>query len=182
MAVDKREPMETFPPGVEDILSFPLIQALHGRRARRFSLGASIPNGPLAFTSRHEPLPLTELEVMLVLTAAGGNTGWHFMIPHNDRYAPKLSPYPASAGGRTYPSSAGIHTSEVFFTDDYGTYLLETRDAPALVNPEDNELDLEALLDAHRTRVRKLSDERLNIPAAEPYTTPGARIGRVACS
>ena len=39
-----------FPPGVEDALGFPLIDALVGRRARRFSLGSSIPDGPLAFT------------------------------------------------------------------------------------------------------------------------------------
>jgi len=69
--------METraHPPGLQDVLTFPLIEALYGRRARRFSLGASIPDGPLAFTSRHDPLPLSELEQMLVLTAAAGNTG-----------------------------------------------------------------------------------------------------------
>jgi hypothetical protein len=56
-------------------------------RARRFSLGSSIPDGPLAFTSQHDPLPLTELEQMLVLTAAAGNTGWHYMIMRHARYA-----------------------------------------------------------------------------------------------
>ncbi len=47
-----------------------------GRRSRRFLLGASIPAGELAFTSRHEPLPLSRLEQLLVLTAVGGSTGW----------------------------------------------------------------------------------------------------------
>ena len=47
--------METkaHPPGLQDVLKFPLIEALYGRRARRFSLGASIPDGPMEFTSRH---------------------------------------------------------------------------------------------------------------------------------
>src|SRR5215216_7057648 len=87
--------METraHPSGLQDVLQFPLVDALFGRRARRFSLGASIPDGPLAFTSRHEPLPLTELEQMLVLTAAAGNTGWHYMIMRHAGYAPHLSNY-----------------------------------------------------------------------------------------
>ena len=40
--------METraHPQGLQDLLEFPLVEALYGRRARRFSLGASIPDGP----------------------------------------------------------------------------------------------------------------------------------------
>jgi hypothetical protein len=159
-----------FPPGIEDVLNFPLIEALFGRRARRFSLGASVPDGPLAFTSRHEPLPLTELEQMIVLTAAAGNTGWHHMITRHARYAPHLSNYSSAAGGRTFPSAAGFHTSEIFFTDDNGVYFFGTRDAPALAErSEDGSLDLKELLQAHHSRIRKLADGRLNIPAAEPY-------------
>jgi hypothetical protein len=164
--------METraHPSGLQDVLEFPLVEALFGRRARRFSLGASIPDGPLAFTSRHEPLPLSELEQMLVLTAAAGNTGWHYMIMRHARYAPHLSNYSGAAGGRTFPSAAGFHTSELFFTDDEGVYLFETRDAPALVEQTtDGPPDLDAILDAHRARIRKLSDGRLYIPAEEPY-------------
>jgi hypothetical protein len=38
--------METraHPPGLQDILEFPVDEALYGRRTRRFSLGASIPD------------------------------------------------------------------------------------------------------------------------------------------
>jgi hypothetical protein len=92
--------METraHPPGLQDVLQFPLVEALYGRRARRFSFGASIPDGPLAFTSRHDPLPLTELEQMLVLTAAAGNTGWHYMIMRHARYAPTSLTTPPPPG------------------------------------------------------------------------------------
>ncbi len=161
---------EPFPRGIEDVLSFPLSAALFGRRARRFSMGASIPEGPLAFTSRHAPMPLSDLEQMLVLTAAAGNTGWHYMIMRHARYAPHLSNYSAAAGGRTFPSAAGFHTSEVFFTNDEGVYLFATRDAPALIEPNpDASPDLEQLLEAHRARIRKLADGRLNLPPQEPY-------------
>ncbi|MDI6720183.1 MAG: hypothetical protein QMD46_11290 [Methanomicrobiales archaeon] len=67
---------EDYPPGFEEMRNFPLVGALMGRRSRRFLLGASIPAGELAFTSRHEPLPLSRLEQLLVLTAVGGSTGW----------------------------------------------------------------------------------------------------------
>lgn len=161
---------DTPPSALEQVRSFPLIEALFGRRARRFSLGASIPDGPLAYTSRHEPVPLTEFEQMMVLTAAGGNTGWHFMITRNPRYAPHLANYSAAAGGRTFPSAAGFHTSELFFTDDNGVYFFPTRDAPRLVERAPGApVDPQAVVDAHRKRVRKLHDARLNIPPAEPY-------------
>ena len=160
----------TLPRGYYDALEFPLVAALFGRRARRFSLGTTLPDGPLAYTSRHEALPLSDLEQMMVLTAAAGNTGWHYAITRHARYAPHLSNYSAAAGGRTFPSAAGFHTSEVFFTDDNGVYLFATRDAPALVErAADGSLDHEELLAAHRSRIRKLADGRLNIPAAEPY-------------
>jgi hypothetical protein len=155
---------------LQELLRFPFVDALFGRRSRRFFRGAEIPDGPLAYRSRHEPLPLSELERILVLTACGGNTGWHHSITRHDRYAPHLSNYPAAAGGRTFPSAAGFHTSELFFTDDSGTYLFQTRDAPALVpRAEDGTLSLVDLVLAHRSRIRKLSDQRVYIPPREPY-------------
>lgn len=159
------------PAGLEKTLAFPLMEALLGRRSRRFFRGASIPDGVLAYTSRHESLPLTEMEQMLLLTAVAGNTGWHYMIIRNARYAPHLSNYSCAAGGRTFPSAAGIHTSEIFFTNDQGIYFFPTRDAPALAErSEDGGLDLEGLLQALRARICKLAEGRLGLPPEEPYT------------
>jgi len=153
------------PLGLEAAIRFPLIEAIHGRRARRFSVGSSIPDGPLAYTSTAEPMPLNPLEQMMVVTAAAGNTGWHYLIPHNPNYVPNIPNYAGAAGGRTFPSSAGFHTTEFFFTDDEGIHFLPTRDAPALLErADDGSMDLNAYLQAHRARVRKLSDKRLHIP------------------
>jgi len=161
---------DNLPPGFEDMLRFPLIQALLGRRSRRFLLGAEISEGELTYASRYEPAPLTDLEKMVVLTAVAGNTGWHNMIMHNARYAPHLPNYAGAAGGRTFPSAAGFHTSEIFFTDDEGVYLLETRDAPALGEKQESGLfDLAELLKAHHGRVRKLAEGRLHLPPADPH-------------
>lgn len=153
------------PPGLEDAVAFPLIEAIHGRRARRFALGASQPDGPTAFTSRHKPMPLDELERMMVLTTVAGSTGWLNLHPFNPRYLPNIPNYAAAAGGRTFPSSAGFHTSEVFFTDDTGTYFFGTRDMHPEAHVTRSEgLDLNAYLDVHRKRIRKLTDKRLHIP------------------
>ncbi len=155
---------------LQDLLNFPFVDALFGRRSRRFFRGAEVPDGPLAFKSRHRPIPLSELERLLILTAAGGNTGWHNSITRHDRYAPHLSNYPAAAGGRTFPSAAGFHTAELFFTDDSGTYIFETRDAPAMGERQpDGTIDVLDLVMAHRSRIRQLSDKRIYLPPKEPY-------------
>jgi hypothetical protein len=55
-----------------EVATYPLLSALFGRRARRFGLGMSIPDGPLAYTSQHEPIPLNDLERTLLGESAGG--------------------------------------------------------------------------------------------------------------
>ena len=72
------------PAGLEDmlrdLLRFPLMEALTGRRSRRFCMGAEIPDGVFAFKSKHKSIPLSELEQLLLLSTMGGVTGWHFAI------------------------------------------------------------------------------------------------------
>jgi hypothetical protein len=154
---------------LDQLARFPLLDALYGRRSRRFALGDTIPDGPLAFESRHDPMPLTSLERMLVLTAMGGTTGWHYSITRHERYAPHMSNYSGGAAGRTFPSAAGFHTAELFFTDDSGTYFFPTRDAGALVDPEAEQVTPAVMVERHEQRLRKLSDERIHLPAKEPY-------------
>ena len=151
------------------LATFPLMEALLGRRSRRFALGDEIPDGPLAYRSKHQPLPLTELERMLVLSAMGGTTGWHYSITRHERYAPHVSNYAAGAAGRTFPSAAGFHTAELFFTDDSGTYFFPTRDAGALVDPATEAITPELMVERHADRFRRLSDRRIHLPAKEPY-------------
>jgi hypothetical protein len=60
---------------LNELLKFPLMEAIAGRRSRRFCMGAEIPDGVLAFKSKHKLLPLSEIEQLLVLTSMGGVTG-----------------------------------------------------------------------------------------------------------
>ena len=154
-------------PALQSALDFPLVQALLGRRSRRFGLGMALVDGPLAYTSQHDPLPLNETEQMLVLLAAAGNSGWNYLIPRQNAALSAIANYPAAAGGRTFPSAAGWHTTELFYTDDDGAYFFPTRDVPALAEPNvDGEFNMDELLAAHRARVRQLSKHRLQIAPA----------------
>ena len=160
-----------FPPGFQDMVDFGLIDALLGRRSRRFFMGAEIPDGVFAYRSQHDPVPLSELEKMLVVAACGGNTSWHHMIYRGRIYAPHLSNYAGAAGGRVFPSAAGFQTSQTFFTDDDGLYVLEMRDAPAFAERDtDGALNLDDFVTNVKRHVRKLHDGRLKIPSEVPIT------------
>jgi hypothetical protein len=154
---------------LSDLLKFPLLEGIAGRRSRRFCMGAEIPDGVLAFKSKQKPIPLSELEQLIVLASMAGVTGWHFGIIRHARYAPKLSNYCASPVGRTFPSAAGFITPELFFTDDNGTYFFPTRDFHPPMEIKDGKVDLEEFLTAHKKRIRKLSNKRLDIPHLEPH-------------
>ena len=167
-----------------DLAQFPLLDALYGRRSRRFPLGGEIPDGVLAYRSAHDPVPLSELERLLVLTAMGGTTGWHYAIMRHERYAPLLSNYSGGAAGRTFPSAAGFHTVELFFTDDSGTYVFPTRDARRAGRPGDRGGDGGADDRASRRADPRLSDERIHLPGRDPTwraTTPGSPTTPARC-
>lgn len=147
-----------------ELTRYPLFSAIIGRRSRRFPVGGRIPTGTLAFTSRRPVQPLSEVERATVLSFVAGVTGWHDGIAHHPGYAPALPNYSGSATGRTFPSAAGFHTSRLFFTDDTGSYLLNTRDEiPRAVD------SIEAWLSRTVDGIVQLSDRRLQIPREEPY-------------
>jgi hypothetical protein len=169
MSIDTGSSTDRQAAALRELAQFPLLEALYGRRARRISLGSTIPDGPLAYESPHDPLPLTELERMVVLTSMAGTTGWHYSITRNAHYAGHMANYAAGAAGRTFPSAAGFHTSELFFTDDSGTYMFPTRDAGALVDPADEEVTVDLMLERHASLLVKLDDKRIEFPREEPY-------------
>lgn len=155
---------------IGEMLHYPLWLALMGRRSRRFFRGAEIPDGVFQYKSRHAPMPLSEEEKLLLVTACGGNSSWHHLIYRGQRYAPHLSNYSAAASGRTFPSAAGFHTSQTFFTDDDGLYLLEARDAPPLAEAGPvAQVDPRQLLAELKRRVRRLEPQRLRLPPREPH-------------
>ena len=109
---------------------FPLLSALRDRRSRRFGLGMKMPDGPLAFESRHPPWPLTEEEEAALVFAACGITG-HVLA---DLSYARDGGGSIMAGlvGRTIASGDGLQTVSLVVTNDEATWLIRRpRELPA---------------------------------------------------
>ncbi|MBI4641185.1 MAG: hypothetical protein HY731_10855 [Candidatus Tectomicrobia bacterium] len=158
---------------IHNLWDFPLLGAVFGRRARRFALGMEMPNGPLAFRSRHAPIPLSELEQALLVSAATGVTGWNFGIPYSPGRDGEYSSYTLRLTGRTNPTAAGIGTPELFYTDDSGIYMTKLRDAtPSRLREFEGINDTKRMLAFYRHHIVKLSDKRLDLPRESPHISP----------
>lgn len=155
-----------------DLLDFPLFEAMMGRRARRFGLGMEIPSGPLAFKSRVAPEPLSQLERAVLVAAGTGVTGWSFGVPFGPDRPGEHAHYTHRFTGRTAPTAGGFGTPVLFFTDDEGMYVTNTRD----IDPDGiSDLDQEGTGAAERIMqvcdrcTTRLSHSRLDLPANPPH-------------
>lgn len=110
-----------------ELFDYPLLEAIYGRRARRFGLGMEIPSGPLAFKSTAEPAPLTELEQAVLVAAGTGVTGWNFGVPFGPDRPNSHAHYTQRFTGRTAPTAAGFGTPVLFTPTTNGTYLTDAR-------------------------------------------------------
>ncbi|MQY02692.1 hypothetical protein [Actinomadura macrotermitis] len=152
--------------GIDDALAFPALEAVFGRRARRFPLGGTL-TGPLEYSSAEVPLALSAQEEAVLVAAASGTTGvvleeWAFRDADGE---PTGGDKLASFTGRTYPSPLANHSTEVFWTNDDGTFVLPQRDGRPRAYVQDREPADHAL--AHKGAVR-LGVGRLDIPRARP--------------
>lgn len=159
---------------LEQVLGFPLFEALAGRRARRFGLGMEIPSGPLAFHSEKAPVPLDELERTLLVAAATGVTGWSFGIPFGPRTPESHAEFTLRFTGRPAPTAAGLGTPALFFTDDEGCYCTRTRDVrpDAMEALGEGETALDRMLAVCRENTIRIHDRRLDLPSAPPHVLP----------
>lgn len=173
-----QEPAETRPHAeAQDFRSYALLDALAGRRSRRFAKGMKLNGGPLMYGSLHPPAPLTGEEEAALAFAACGVTGYALAeLPYHTGSTPD-----AGGGnimkqfvGRTAPSADALHTVTVFVTNDDGTWMLRRpQDFPSteiagLVKAS-RERQLAELYE--RSRVR-LADKRIDVPRELPYLPP----------
>jgi hypothetical protein len=158
---------------LRDLFDFPLIEAIYGRRARRFGMGMEIPSGPLAFKSKALPAPLSELEHAVLVAAGTGVTGWNFGVPFGPDRPDSHAHYTQRFTGRTAPTAAGFGTPVLFHTDDAGTYLTNTRDTePTAMRELGGTDDTQRILEVGRRHTTQLSDRRLDLPAQPPHMLP----------
>jgi hypothetical protein len=141
--------------------SYPLFEALYGRRTRRFGLGFEMPEGPFRYASVHAPVPLSELEEALLIGAGAGFSGLAFWD------LPTPAPYRRHSG-RTFPTTRpGGHTA-LFFTNDEGFYVLDPDVAASKLREVETPDERGKLLDAYRSQRRLLRHGRFDVPRRVP--------------
>lgn len=153
---------------LQAVAEFPLLEAIFGRRSRRFGAGMEIPAGPLAYKSVQPARPLDEREIDILAALACGSLGWNEGIPYRDG-DPGLASYAFRLAGRSSPGGAGITTGELLYTNDSGTYIVRTRDiAPVDIRLHGPER-LHALMQQVRRHTTRLSSTRVEIPRVAPH-------------
>jgi hypothetical protein len=162
---------------LEEAWNVPLFEAIFNRRSRRFGLGMQIKRGPNAYHSEAEPLPLSLEEEAMLCMAATGMSGMNLAdMPHTrkeelagdevwDGNCNTMLEY----DGRTFPSPCGSHGTELFYTNDEGTYLVKIRGTHPERMREIAALDdLEKLVETFKERRTRIGEGRIDLPASMP--------------
>jgi len=143
--------------------SYPLFEALYGRRSRRFGLGFEMPEGPFRYKSAQAPVPLSEIEEALLVGAGAGFSGlafWDLPTPPPTLYLRR--------SGRTFPTTRpGGHTA-LFFTNDEALYVLDANVAASKLREIETPEERTKLLETYRAQRRELRRDRLDIPRRVP--------------
>jgi len=168
------EPVSAIEPA-QKAWNYSLFDAIFQRRARRFPLGAEMPGAVNPFKSDKEPVPLDEIEEAMLVAAGTGISGVNLSdIPFNGRDG---SNYCGNTliqfVGRTYASACASHGTELFFTNDEGTYLVKLRDSlPSQVQEFASLDDREKIVGAFRSNTVQVKEGRLDIPMMPGVTQP----------
>lgn len=168
------EPVNTIE-AVKRAWNYPVFDTIFQRRARRFPLGATMPGDLAPFTSTKEPVPLDEIEEALLVMAGTGISGTNLAdLPYDEKGGANFCGNTMlQFVGRTYASACGSHGTELFYTNDEGTYMVQFRDkTPEAVEEFAALDDREKIINAFRANTVKLSEGRLNIPMAPGVTQP----------
>jgi hypothetical protein len=156
---------------LDHLAGFPLLEAMFGRRSRRFGVGMTIPDGPLAYASAHPPLPLSDLERTVLVLCGAGVSGWHFGMEHTANGDPNAGcNYPVRLTGRVAPTTAGIGTPELIVSDDAGTFITRFRDLdPRRLRELQSAADLQELVGRVADNCVRLAAGRVALPAVDPH-------------
>ncbi|HVP04245.1 MAG TPA: hypothetical protein VMT90_01075 [Dehalococcoidia bacterium] len=168
------EPVNTLE-AVKQAWNYPVFDAIFQRRARRFPLGATMPGDLAPFTSAKEPVPLDEIEEAMLVMAGTGISGTNLAdLPYDEKGGANFCGNTMlQFVGRVYASACGSHGTELFFTNDEGTYMVQFRDkTPEAVQEFASLDDREKIIQSFRANTVKLSDGRLSIPMLPGVTQP----------
>ncbi|MBS1787808.1 MAG: hypothetical protein JST85_08805 [Acidobacteria bacterium] len=148
-----------------NLANYPLLDSLLYRRSRRFGLGMKM-DGPLAYQSQLQPMPLTEDEEALLVFAATGITGYALA---ELVYTPGKGDIMTHLPARTTASGDGAQSVIIFVINDTGTYMVRRPmdmtfdEVKTLIELTDNG----QFTEAYRLMRVKLKDER-SAPPLDP--------------
>jgi hypothetical protein len=154
------------PDRVNRAWNYPLLDAIFQRRARRIPWGGEKPGDVAPFQSNKDPFPLSQTEEALLVAAGAGVTGIALAdLPYTDDEGASLTGnLLIEFTGRTYPSPCASHGTELFFTNDSGTYYVNMRGRrPTKMMEYETEGDRQKIMDLYRSAVVRISEERLNL-------------------
>jgi hypothetical protein len=168
------EPVNTIE-AVKKAWNYPVFDAIFQRRARRFPLGATMPGDLAPFTSTKEPVPLDEIEEAMLVMAGTGISGTNLAdLPYDEKGGANFCGNTMlQFVGRVYASACGSHGTELFYTNDEGTYMVQFRDKTPDAMQEFQSLDdREKIIQSFRANTVKISDGRLEVPMVPGVTQP----------
>jgi hypothetical protein len=148
----------------QQVENYSLLNALRGRRSRRFGLGMEIPQGPFTYKSKHSPQPLTEEEEAALVFAGSGITG--YILADLSYGKGEGGNMLAGMMGRTIGSADSISTVSLFVTNDNATYYIKRpqniplSERAALIELAQNG----ELVELYRRLRVKIADKRTEIP------------------
>ncbi|NIP29469.1 MAG: hypothetical protein GTO02_03740, partial [Candidatus Dadabacteria bacterium] len=111
------------PKGFDIAANYSLLDSIFSRRSRRFGLGMEIPEGTLQYKSKYAPHPLSDLEEAFLVWAGTGTTG----LSLGDMPRTGIS-WLFQWTGRSWPCSCNSHSTELFYTNDEGIYMVRLFD------------------------------------------------------
>jgi hypothetical protein len=170
MAIQRTPAAGAAPAGLDDALAYPFFQTVFDRKSRRVGLGMSVDSDVLTYSSAYEPVPLSELEEALLCTAGTGLTGLNLADLDPAQGMSTLVQWTT----RTWPSSCSSHGTELFFTNDDGTYMLDLFGVVpepgeiATLSGKPQEAQVEWLLEQYRRARVELQPGRAPLPTALP--------------
>lgn len=159
----------------KQVFKYPLFQALAHRRTRRFPLGASIESGDRQYTSKHPPVPLSDLETALLCWAGAGINGTVSGDSPSDVAAQGNAL--GTWVGRTVPAACNVHNTKLFFTNDDGAFVYDPRRASKVVEIE-SEADTDRIMAYFKNDCVKLFDGRAEFLSAGGHGVNNWNVGK----
>jgi len=155
--------------GLDSALNFGFYDAIFSRRSRRFGLGMEMNDGTLSHKSNFKPVPLSLLEEAMLIWAGTGMTG----LSLGDLPRTGIS-WLFHWTGRSWPCSCNSHSTELFYTNDNGVYMMRLFDLlpevgqTSIFNDKTDEEKIDNLLNLFNKSRVKLQDGRAVLPKGEP--------------